>query len=802
MATGSDALERDPLAASEHNPFAEALREDDAATAVKPAVDVSWAHGLSPFEEWHDASAAESEDEFVVDEAFTVLRDDAFGEAIAHLADEAEQAVQDRFSNETAANAAERARYAETWLSPVRFEAQQYLDGLSAGLSGLDLASLPEAQLDEMLDRFDPSPAELTPAGEEFIGALVRKAKRAVKFVARTATRVGKAAVKAAGAVAGGLLGPVLARLQGLVKPLLRRVLSFAIGRLPATLQPAARTLAGKLLREHASDEADQASDGEVLRDPEALAEAFDAALAESFVASGDTEFEDEADEHASDGEDRGLERLAEARTQLIARFRSAADGEDVTAEVEQFIPALLGALRLGIQLAGRPRVVGFLAGFLGRSIRGWVGPKLAGPLSSAIVDTGLKLMSLESPFDEDTSVARGPDAAPQALAAVVEETVRRFASSEDFVFEDEDLMRSAAADALGEAVATHFPERFVRPGLQMAPSLGGTFVPRHPFGIRAFHKYTRAPEVEITEQLADALPSFGGTSVGAALRAAGFTLPMRARVHMYQAAPGTTVARLARMDPAVSAARVALQASTVHPLTTRAAGMLLREPRLGVDVANAWLRSRQRVAPGQRLFILQPVGASMPARPANARRLRPSRRWLRIEPRRGRIVAGLYFAESDAQRIASALRAGHGATALVQALAAAFRGTAKTGTPPGTQHLAPDTPEFEFEGLSSPARRRLPAGFIAQLRSRVQAWVLPALASWARGNAEAFVRAAADPSEGVTVRIRLTSVPGFGALRDAVLKASGAPGPIVPPTLPRGTPAIAIDVRPGAGRR
>ena len=64
---------------------------------------------------------------------------------------------------------------------------------------------------------------------------------------------------------------------------------------------------------------------------------------------------------------------------------------------IEQFVPALLGALRLGINLVGRPKVVGFLAKYLAQLISRWVGPQLSGPLSNAIVDTGLRLVTLES---------------------------------------------------------------------------------------------------------------------------------------------------------------------------------------------------------------------------------------------------------------------------------------------------------------------------------------------------------------------------------------------------------------------
>ena len=191
-----------------------------------------------------DGAAAEAEADRMFAEAFAELRDEAFDEAIAYLAEETEQAVADRFTNESPSSAVERERYADAQLSAVRFEAEQYLEALEAGLMGMDVGSLTGEQLDEVLDRLDPQTGELTPAGEEFIGGLIRKAKSAVKFVANTAK-----------GVAGAVIGPVLKRLRGLIKPLLRRVLSFAIGRLPTALQPAARTLAARFTSEAGEDE-------------------------------------------------------------------------------------------------------------------------------------------------------------------------------------------------------------------------------------------------------------------------------------------------------------------------------------------------------------------------------------------------------------------------------------------------------------------------------------------------------------------------------------------------------------------
>src|SRR5688572_20873048 len=224
-----ETYEREWTVQSEHNPFAETIPEA-APPAAAPESPATFSEQTTPFAETAGATLSESESDRLYAQAFAELRDEAFDEAVAFLAEETEQAVADRFTDESPYSGAERERYADAQLSAVRFEAQQYLEALESGLAGQDLESLSEAQLDEVLEGFDPQSGELTPAGEEFIGSLVRKAKKVVKFVAKTA----KSAVKTVGKVAGAVLGPILKKLRGLINPLLKRVLSIAIGRLPA----------------------------------------------------------------------------------------------------------------------------------------------------------------------------------------------------------------------------------------------------------------------------------------------------------------------------------------------------------------------------------------------------------------------------------------------------------------------------------------------------------------------------------------------------------------------------------------
>ena len=67
---------------------------------------------------------------------------------------------------------------------------------------------------------------------ENFLGGLLNKAKALAKGAVNLA-RKGIAAVRK-----GIPLGRLLDKLKQLIKPLLRRVLKFAIGRLPTPVQP------------------------------------------------------------------------------------------------------------------------------------------------------------------------------------------------------------------------------------------------------------------------------------------------------------------------------------------------------------------------------------------------------------------------------------------------------------------------------------------------------------------------------------------------------------------------------------
>jgi hypothetical protein len=254
--------------------------------------------------------------------------------------------------------------------------------------------------------------------------------------------------------------------------------------------------------------------------------------------------------------------------------------------------------------------------------------------------------------------------------------------------------------------------------------------------------------------------------------------------MHIYQARPGTTVASMLRHDR-----RAGTAMPGVYPLTPQAAGLLLRETGLGTAVPKRFMRSRRKVAAGQRLFVLEPLGAPIP--PVPGKRIAPGRIWMTINPAKARITLGLYLSEAEAQKVAEGMRQGRGHAALLSSL---FAGVKQAEQPQATVKASGGTEGEEFEDFVAGAGRSLPVGFVQLLRRRIGEWALPAVAAWLRENAAVFQRAAADPDPGVTLRVRLNGVPGLAASTIGTSPASliGAL---------RGKPAISVAVGSGKGR-
>ena len=301
-------------------------------------------------------------DEYV--EFLNELYDEEFDEAVFELVNEATALYDSRFSHEEGDPRIvgyEAERFLAQHLVPLETEAGAMLEALVSELSRRDLNSLTAGEIDTLVDRYRPS-TELSPSFEDFFGAL----KKAVKKVAGKAVSLAK---KGISAVAKLGLGPILRKLRGLIKPLLKRVIQTAIGKLPTKLQPIARKLAERLpFLKEIEEGYDLEPENTASSDISQLQSEFNQQVANLLFASNEVELEAEFAHIVTEQQAPDIYPLAEldrARDQFVENLMHVKEGEDPTPHVENFVPAILPALRIGIRLIGRKKVVNFLAKFL-----------------------------------------------------------------------------------------------------------------------------------------------------------------------------------------------------------------------------------------------------------------------------------------------------------------------------------------------------------------------------------------------------------------------------------------------------
>jgi hypothetical protein len=392
-------------------------------------------------------------------------------------------------------------------------------------------------------------------------------------------------------------LGPILAKIKALIKPLLDRVLQKAIGKLPEVLQPAAQRLAEKLgfavpkpaepAAAPVSDPAAAAVDaptppenvGSPVQaaagsDPATMQKEFDEQIAGALLAEDEVDLAMEVTQLRSSALPAPpvFANLDDARDRFIHELETLKPGESPEPYVQNFLPAVLPALRLGMRIIGRPRVINFLAPLLARLIAKLIGPEQAPALSRAIVDAGLRLLSLEMSEQEKSGLAAS------AVAATVEETVNRVASLPEHILDNQELLEGFALEAFEQAAAANLPAVLSEATYRQRPELleagvNAAWVLMPLRGRKRYKRCTRVFKASITPHMAEEVESFEGVPLSDYLQDQ-LGLPegaeVEAEVHLYEALPGTTVADIARSEtetPGLGAADEAT-VSQLHPLT------------------------------------------------------------------------------------------------------------------------------------------------------------------------------------------------------------------------------------------
>ena len=586
-------------------------------------------------------------------EAFAALMselyDEEFAEALEDLVNDASAVVEEGFATEVGDPDRDRfamERAVRDYLEPLERATEEMLDQLAAELGDRDLAAMSEAEVDALFEGFTPRESDLPPSFEGFLGGVLKKAKGALKGALKVASTI---------AMPHTL---ILNRLKGLVAPMLNRVLRLAINKLPVSIRPIATQLAQRFLGTKAraraasrprgaangpsasvatepvapigTDATDAADTGDTAdtggdrvdasaADPATVQEEADTQLAAFLLGAENFEAEVAAEELAASHmvpTIDPMQTLDRSRRQFVNDVTQLEEGEDPAPAVEQFVPAILGALKVGIKMIGRPRVVKFLAGHVAKLITKYVGQQQATPLSRALVDTGLRLVSLEAADEEDESIAG------HTLAATVEDTVNRLVQTAPAAaWQNEALLETYVQEAFQDAASAHFPDTLIREELHESSTANGAWVALPAkTSKKRYKKYTRPFEATITPQIASTVKTFGGITLAAFLRdrlGVRVNQPVRARVHLYEAIPGTRLSIIALHERGVAGLGTARRQAWAlfHPLTPEAAGLLLSEPKLGRPVPAAFLVRRRMTAVGQRFYYLEFPNASVRVR-------------------------------------------------------------------------------------------------------------------------------------------------------------------------------------------
>lgn len=720
------------------------------------------------------------------------LRDEEFGESLARVADEA-SALAESPAYEGESSDRQRSRQAQAagaYLDRLATQSESALQRLLNETEGKDLGAMSEDALHEYLEGLTPIAGGGDPVSEQFLGGLLKKARKAIGGAVKLAKR-------GLSAVANVLPHTwILKRLLGLVRPLLKRVLRLAIDRLPVAIRPLARQLAARFLGAAATEaesESEEESGEATTADARLLATEFDTMVAGLTVDGEDFDrhanMEAMLEDRQSTGARDALRDLDRSRNVFVSQLSRMQEGEDPTPAVEQFVPAILAALKLGVNIIGRQKIVRLLSKHMSSLIRPYLGQENANRLSPALVDAGLRLVNLESESDT-AAYAR---VASETLASTVEDTVSQLVQTLPAdEWESESMLEAYTRDALETAVAANFPDDTVRSELHEANEVKGVW--RRPRGQR-YKKYTRVPSVVLTPQIARAIPSFRGVPLRSILRDRfGLVGPIRVHVHLYEAVAGTTPGAITRAEalpggpestaatpsaaapagasaPAAPAADTTMDQTTpaptdseFHPLTEAAAGLLLREPGLGRNVDDRFLETPNALAVGQRLFRL----SIATARGAAQQRGRIRRIRARLDIKRGEATVLIYLSETAAQEIAQAMRRSAPAGVVLNMLRRAFESQARAQSE-GPSDMVQVSSESLAED-SETVSRRVGRALGRRLRHAVVRAGIRALAGeldrrYAQFTTE-FDGAANAPADGVTIRVALRGVPWLAAVR------------------------------------
>ena len=810
-------------------PFADISTLKEGLNSSEPA-EVAYSNFLqeleSPFSRTYEvstngATVAQTSEEYV--ELLSELNDSEFSDAIYELASEMEDRWLPKISNEAAMGdhyipfATQQAR---EYITPLLMETETMIDRVAQHFSGNNLADNSEAEIESFFAELEFDHNNFSPAQEQFFGKIFNK----VKSVVKKGVALAKKGINAVGKILP--VNIILNKLKGLIKPLLDKVLKFAIGKLPKNLQPHAQSLAKKFLKletAESTESTDLFASGEL----DGIQTEFDSHVAqllftadelESNAIVSEYEFSDEAIEREFEFEAGGLTppSLEAARLQFINELKNLPPGESPAPAIERFLPAAILALQPIIKMAlaviGRQKVINFLAGLLAKLVGKYVPENVAKPLAASIIDVGMSAIGFE------VNDANKSNLGYEAIANVVQETIQHMGNVSEATIQDQEALTLQLLEAFETAAANNFPPQYIKE--QLRPSIQpGVWVlkprkgPKH-----LYKKFTKIFNITIDPQSAQAVKSFRDLPLANFLKdklSLDPAKPIQAKVHLYETIPGTKLSRIAKFENVPGFTNSQPYAWVqLHPLTKQAASILLKEPALGKDLPAKFTAKRHLTRVGQRFYYLEISGARLRIPPVNhaTHKHRDHGKPGTPKPSQSGDIQGVinfvkseirlsyYFSEEDARTVVEKINKNDFLGAAINirnAVKNVLNGILIRNVGNKVKIIHEAVPELYLEhigayeresslaalvkstgGIALGGGKEILTKIIEQLVEKLSEHAYQAVAIFFKGRAAEFKAAQAQPQDGVTVKITWTNIQGMSAIR-AVISAIRGKSPL-----------------------
>lgn len=739
------------------------------------------------------------------------LHDSEFEDTLYELADEAEESWLRKISNEAAMEenfVPFAMQQGNEYFAPLITETESMIDRVADHFSRETFPNQSETEFERFFSEFEFPVNNFSPAQENFFGSIFKK----VKSVVKKGIDLAKKGISVVGKFLP--INIILNKLKGLIRPLLQKVLRFAIGKLPETLQPYASTLAKKFLNLETEDSELESQEMPAAPGLSELEFEFDNQVAS--VAFAESEFEADtlkmeyentaSGNYSAEGESGvNMPSLEVARQNFIDELKNLKEGDSPAPAIERFLPVAIMALRPAIKMAlsiiGRQKVINFLAGLLAKLVGRYVPQNVARPLAASIIDVGLSAIGFET-YEQNK-----PDLTYETIANTIQETVQNLEVLNEHEFEDRETLAASLLEAFENAAANNFPSDLIREEARLT-SRRGMWIMKPRDARHLYKKYSHVFDATITPAIAKRLSSMNGSPLSSFLRdklGMAVNKNVKARVHLFEAIKGTRLSQVARHERAIGSGNTQGRYSNLfHPLTMEAASLLCHEPGLGKRVSKKYLGRKHRLALGQRFFYLEIPGAHLQMAQKTVRNKTISETAAASDVQavlnfiRSEITFRYFFSEQEAKSIVEKInRNDYTGTALTikQSLKNVLNSLLEKNISNRVKIVHEAIPElyleaeesefeenFSFSGAIktvanavaiNPAKAIL-LKLVSTVVNRFAENAYEAISTFFKTRAKEFRQAQAEVQDGVTLELKWKNVPGMSALRTVISAVKG----------------------------